>query len=78
MKRSAKQFAVCIDNTGYEVSLILGKIYRMLSDARASRDGLMRIVDESGEDYLFEKDRFLYVSFPLAVRRRILALQKAS
>ena len=50
----------------------------MLSDARALKDGMVRIVDESGEDYLFGKDRFLFVSFPLAVRRRILALQKAS
>ena len=78
MKRPTKQFAVCVDNDGYEASLILGKIYRVLADARAARDGLVRIVDESGEDYLFDKGHFLFVSFPLAVRRRILALQKAS
>jgi hypothetical protein len=77
MKRPAKQFAVCVDNEGTEASLILGKIYRVLADARASKDGLVRIIDETGEDYLFEKDQFLLVSFPLAVRRRILALQKA-
>jgi hypothetical protein len=78
MKRPAKQFAVCVDNNGNEASLILGKIYRVLVDARASKDGLVRVVDESGEDYLFDNGQFLFVSFPLAVRRRLLALQKAS
>ena len=78
MKRIEKQFAVCIDNEGNEVSLILGKIYRVLADARASKDGLVRVVDESGEDYLFDRSQFVFVVFPQAVRRKILALQKAS
>jgi len=78
MIRAQKSFAVCIDNGGNEVSLILGKIYRILPNARASKDGLVRIIDESGEDYLFDKDQFLFVNFPQSVRRKILALQKAS
>ena len=78
MKRSETKFAVCIDNKGNEASLIPGKIYRVLADARATKDGLVRIVDESGEDYLFDKRQFVFVSFPQAVRRKILALQKAS
>lgn len=78
MKRVTKRFAVCIDNTGNEVSLILGKIYPVLADARAAKDGLVRIVDESGEDYLFDETQFVFVAFPQAVRRKILALQKAS
>lgn len=78
MKRSAKQFALCLENTGNEVSLILGKIYRILPDARAAKDDLVRIADESGDDYLFDKTQFAFVTFPQAVRKKILALQKAS
>lgn len=76
MKRST-QFAVCLNNAGNEASLILGKIYVVLPDARAAKDGLIRIVDEDGEDYLFEASQFERVEFPQAVRRKLLALQKA-
>ena len=78
MKRTAKQFALCIENTGNEASLILGKVYRIVPDARASKDDLVRIVDESGEDYLFDDRQFAFVEFPQAVRRKLLALQRAS
>jgi len=53
MKQPTKPFAVCIENSGNEVSLILGKVYPILPDPRAAKDDLVRIVDESGEDYLF-------------------------
>lgn len=78
MKRPMKQFALCLENTGNEASLILGKVYRMLPDERAAKDDFVRIIDESGEDYLFHKDQFVVVEFPQAVRRKILALQNAS
>ena len=61
MKASAKQFALCISNRGYKASLIPGKVYRVLPDVRAARDGMVRIVDESGEDYLFHKSHFVFV-----------------
>jgi hypothetical protein len=77
MKRVTKRFAVCLQNTGNEASLVLGKIYRVLPDARAAKDDLVRIVDESGEDYLFHKTQFAFVDLPDSVRRKILALQKA-
>lgn len=77
MKRTTKRFAVCIDNKGNEASLILGKVYRVLPDTQAGKDGLVRIIDESGEDYLFDKTQFVFVDFPQAVRRKILALQNA-
>ncbi len=76
MKQPTKPFALCIENAGNEVSLILGKVYRLLPDSRAAKDDLVRIIDESGEDYLFHKDQFVFVDFPLAVRKKILALQK--
>jgi hypothetical protein len=78
MKRPAKQFALCLENAGNEASLILGKVYRILADARAANDDLVRIVDESGEDYLFDKQQFALVDFPQAVRKKILALQKGN
>lgn len=77
MKQPAKQFALCLENQGNEASLILGKVYRILPDARAAKDDLVRIVDESGEDYLFHQSQFAFVDFPLAVRKKILALQQA-
>ena len=76
MKRSTR-FAVCLENAGNEASLILGKVYAVLPDPRAAKDNLLRIVDESGEDYLFSRSQFEVVEFPQAVRRRLLALQKA-
>ena len=76
MKRST-QFAVCLGNTGNEASLILGKVYAVVPDAKAAKDDLIRIVDESGEDYLFSRTQFEIVEFPQAVRRRLLALQRA-
>ena len=74
MKTPMKPFALCIDNTDYEASLILGKVYRILPDPRAAKDDLVRIVDESGEDYLYHKAHFVFVDFPKAVKKKILTL----
>ena len=75
MKAQTKPFALCIDNTDYHASVILGKVYRVLSDPRAARDDLVRIVHESGEDYLYHKSHFVFVDFPPAVKKKILALE---
>lgn len=77
MKKPTKPFAVCVENEGNEASLILGKVYRIRADARAAKDRLLRVVDESGEDYLYDAAQFVLVDFPQPVRRRILALQRA-
>jgi hypothetical protein len=53
----AARFAVCIKNTGYEASLERNKIYVVIPDEDAEREGDLRVVDESGEDYLFAADR---------------------
>ena len=74
MKAQTKPFALCIDNTDYEASLIPGKVYRILPDPRAAKDDLVRIVDESGEDYLYHISYFVFVDFPPAVKKKILAL----
>ncbi len=78
MRRPSKPFVLCIDNKEYQASLILGKVYRVLPDAKAARDDLVRIVDESGEDYLYHKSHFVFVDFPRAVAKKILALQPAT
>lgn len=78
MRAATKPFAVCIDNDGNEASLILGKVYRVRADARAAKDHLVRVVDESGEDYLFAADQFVLVDFPQDVRRKLRVLQRAS
>ncbi len=76
MKRQssrAAQFAVCIDNRGYPASLELHKIYRVVPDRSAASDGDIRVVDESGEDYLYSADRFAEIEPPLTVRRSLAA-----
>ena len=78
MKAPRKPFALCIDNSDYQASLIAGKVYRILPDSKAAKDDLVRVVDESGEDYLYHKDHFVFVDFPPAVKKRILALQGAA
>ena len=78
MKQTTKQFALCIANTDYQASLIRGKVYRILPDPRAAKDDLVRIVDESGEDYLYHKSHFVFVDFPQAVKKKLLALENAA
>ena len=72
-KTPAKQLVVCIDNEGYSVSLEKRKIYVALRDAEAERNGLMRVIDESGEDYLYPKGFFRAIALPQAIKKAILA-----
>ena len=67
-----RQFAVCVDNNGYEASLERNKIYVVLQDKDAERDGDIRVVDESGEDYLFSADRFVAIDVPAAIKASLL------
>jgi len=66
------RFAVCVRNDGYEASLERNKIYSVLPDEDAERDGDLRVVDESGEDYLFSADRFVAIDVPAAVKASLL------
>ncbi len=72
-KPQTKQLVVCIDNEGHPVSLEKRKIYVMLRDATAEKHGLLRVVDESGEDYLYPKEFFREIALPKAVKRAVLA-----
>lgn len=69
---AARQFAVCVDNSGYEASLERNKIYVVLSDKTAEKEGDLRVIDESGEDYLFSADRFVAIDVPAAVKASLL------
>ena len=77
MRKATKPFVLCIDNTGFAVSLILGKVYRVLPDNKAAKDDLVRIVDESGEHYLYHHSQFVFVEFPPSVAKKVLALEAA-
>ena len=64
---------LCLRNDGYEVSLEPRKIYKALPDAQAKAHGQLRVVDESGEDYLYPKELFAVVKLPPSVRRAVLS-----
>lgn len=66
------RFAVCVNNAEYPSSLELHKIYPMLSDEDAEVDGDLRVVDESGEDYLYPADYFVLLELPQAVEKFLL------
>ncbi len=66
------RFAVCVDNNGYPASLELHKIYRVLPDEDARSDEELRIVDESGEDYLYAAKRFVLLRLPQEIERSLL------
>ncbi|HID51355.1 MAG TPA: hypothetical protein EYP41_04865 [Anaerolineae bacterium] len=66
------RFAVCLDNAGYEASLETGKLYRILPDADGNRHGYIRIIDESGEDYLYTSERFFPLTLPQTVAETLL------
>jgi hypothetical protein len=69
-----RQFVVCVRNDGYEASLELRKIYEVLEDAEALEDGMLRVIDEEGEDYLYSKDWFLPIELPNRLEEAILGL----
>jgi hypothetical protein len=75
MKEVKKHFALCLDNSDYKASLIPGKVYRIIQDREAARDDLVRIVDESGEDYLYHKSYFAFVDFPKSVEKKLMELE---
>jgi hypothetical protein len=65
------RFAICVRNKDYEASLELRKLYPVLEDEFGAKHGMIRVIDESGEDYLFPNEYFLAVSLPQAVEKRL-------
>jgi hypothetical protein len=72
MKRTESQFVVCIRNKDYPASLELRKLYRVVPDLEAAKHHQIRVVDESGEDYLYPEGYFVPVPLPQAAERAIL------
>ncbi len=70
-ENSNAQFVVCIDNRENEASLEFGKIYKVVPDADAESEGLLRIIDESGEDYGFAASRFYPVQLPAPLEQML-------
>lgn len=71
-EREDIRFAVCVNNADYPASLELHKIYRVLSDEEAEAEGDLRVVDESGEDYLYPVELFVLIQLPQAVEDSLL------
>ena len=71
MKKKSRRtvFAVCINNTGYPASLEAGKLYQVIPDAEAGKHGLIRVIDESGEDYGYSCERFFVLDVPQALEK---------
>lgn len=67
-----RTLVICLDNSGYEASLERRKIYVAVPDTQAERLGHIRIIDESGEDYLYPQKLFVWAELPLSVRRAVL------
>ena len=70
-----RRFVICIGNSGYAASLQPRKIYECLPDDDAEARQLLRVVDESGEDYLFPASLFIAIDLPKNVQ---LAIVKAA
>jgi hypothetical protein len=64
---------VCVNSAGYPVSLEKRKIYVAIRDAAAEKQGLLRIIDESGEDYLYPKTFFRTIALPQSIKKAVLA-----
>jgi hypothetical protein len=75
IKEEQINFAVCIANAGYEDVEAL-KVYQVLSDAKAAEVGCLRVIDESGEDYLYPADRFIVLDLLQSERERLLSAIK--
>ena len=73
VKSRAKQFFVCIDNDGHHASLEKRKIYVALPDSDAEEHGLLRIIDKSGDDYLYPKALFRLIDLPENLRKAVLS-----
>ena len=70
-KNSKKMFVVCIKNEGYAASLELRKIYEVIPDDRAADHQMIRVLDESGEGYLYPSDMFIPLDLPKPIEKAL-------
>ena len=67
---SRPQYVVCVTNRGYRSSLVVRRLYRVIRDHEAEERGLVRVVDESGEDYLYPETLFATINLPSALTKK--------
>lgn len=67
-KQAPSKYLLCVQNSDYPASLELRKVYRVISDPAARSKGFVRVVDESGEDYLYPECYFVKIELPTAAR----------
>ena len=72
-KNNEKLIAICVDNSDYEMSLQRRKVYPVLPDADAEKYDYVRVIDETGEDYLFPASRFVLLTVPRRIEEAVLA-----
>jgi hypothetical protein len=70
----SQRFLLCVNNTAYPASLEVRKVYPEVPDAAAAAKGFVRVIDESGEDYLYPADYFVAVDLPQAIVDALLAV----
>jgi hypothetical protein len=71
-KQNLREFVVCINNSDYPASLELHKIYRVIADKEAEDEGDIRVIDESGEDYIYPSSYFVPIQVPQTVEESLL------
>lgn len=76
MKKESTQFVVCLNNEHYPASLEIGKLYQVIPDAEAEKIGGLRVIDEDGEDYLYDAEMFCPLQVPLIVEKTLLSIGK--
>jgi hypothetical protein len=72
MKRTEARFVVCVKNKGYGAALELRKLYQLVSDDAAAKLHQVRVIDESGEDYLYPASYFVVVQIPQSAEKALL------
>jgi len=77
-RKKSSSFAVCVRNDGYEASLELRKLYAALPDRFGEEHGFIRVIDESGEDYLYPDAYFVRLDLPVGVTQKLRKIAKAT
>lgn len=70
------QFVVCLNNAGFDASLEIGKLYQIIPDKEAEQLGGLRVIDEDGEDYLFDSEMFCPLQVPPIVAQTLTSISK--
>ena len=69
------RFVICVENRGAE-DLVVRKVYRVLPDKVAAAEGYLRVIDESGEDYLYPAEYFVFLELPLKAKRALASTRR--